>query len=186
MAHGLAAYYFGDNTAKNAGRLTMNPVPHIDIVGSILLPMISVVSLGGAIIGWAKPVPYNPYNLRRPKLGEVVVSAAGVVTNFILAIIFALAHNILVSKGFSGSPLTTLLEVGVLMNLSLGFFNLLPLPPFDGMRILTSIFPKYGRKLSRYVDSQGIVFMLVSLFIAFQLWGFLFKHVVFISDILLK
>jgi Zn-dependent protease len=177
VAHGQMADLFGDKTARNAGRLTMNPIPHIDIFGSILLPVLSFVSFSGLLIGWAKPVPYNPYNLKNQKWGEPMVAAAGVLANFSLAILFALAIRVLVLQGMGASPIVALLAMAVLINLSLGFFNLLPLPPFDGLRILVSLAPRTGRKLLHYIDRNGLVFSLVSIFIAIWIWGFVFPYV---------
>src|SRR3989304_8550767 len=87
IAHGATAYLFGDPTAKNQGRLTLNPLKHIDIFGSIVLPFLLYITSAGFLIGWAKPVPYNPYNLRNRRLGEFCVSIAGITTNFIIAVI---------------------------------------------------------------------------------------------------
>jgi Zn-dependent protease len=184
VAHGQMADFFGDMTARNAGRLTMNPIPHIDMFGSILLPVLSFVSFSGLLIGWAKPVPYNPYNLRNQKWGEPLVAAAGVLANFALAIVFALAARILISQGLSGNPVITLLSMAVLINLSLGFFNLLPLPPFDGLRIITSLFPRFGRRMLAFIDSNGIAFSLISLFIAVWLWDYIFPFVRSLAELL--
>jgi Zn-dependent protease len=184
VAHGAMADFFGDKTARHAGRLTMNPLPHIDPLGSVLLPVLSAFSFGGLIIGWAKPVPYNPYNLRYQRLGETLVAAAGVITNFLLAVIFGITYQILISQGLLGNPVLDLLQVAVLINLSLGFFNLLPLPPFDGLRIITSLFPASGRKISNFFDRNGIVFMIISLFVAIQVWQYLYPYVKIIGNVL--
>lgn len=184
VAHGLMADYFGDKTARAAGRLTMSPMPHIDPIGSVLLPALSAFSFGGLIIGWAKPVPYNPYNLRPQRLGETMVASAGVLTNFLLAIIFGVVHQTLVAQGFGDSPVLDLLKAGVLVNLSLGFFNLLPLPPFDGLRIITSLFPTTGRKIANFFDKNGIIFMIISLFIAIQIWQYIYPYVKSIGNLL--
>ncbi len=184
VAHGAMADYFGDRTARMAGRLTMNPVPHIDPLGSVLLPMLSAFSFGGLIIGWAKPVPYNPYNLKPQRLGEVMVASAGVLTNFLLAIVFGITYQVLVSQGLSGSPTLEILQVAVLINLSLGFFNLLPLPPFDGLRIITSLFPSAGRKIANFFDRNGLIFMVISLFLAIQIWQYVYPYVKMMGNIL--
>ncbi len=183
VAHGLMADFFGDRTARHAGRLTMNPIPHIDPLGSVILPLLSAFSFGGLIIGWAKPVPYNPYNLRSQRIGEAFVAAAGVLANFSLALIFGLAHRLMSLQGLSGSPVLGLLEIAVLINLSLGFFNLLPLPPFDGLRIVTSLMPRMGRKISNFFDRNGLIFMIISLFAAIQIWQYLFPYVKMIGNI---
>ena len=137
VAHGYAADKLGDPTARYAGRLTLNPIPHIDMLGSIILPIISILSPGGFLFGWAKPVPYNPYNLTRaPHWGETIVAAAGPATNFALALIFALLVR------FSGEPtFASICFIGVIANLWLGFLNLIPIPPLDGSKILSGILP---------------------------------------------
>ena len=101
IAHGAVAYYFGDPTAKNQGRLTLNPLKHIDMFGSIFLPLILYITNSGFLFGWAKPVPYNPYNLRNRRLGEFCVSIAGIVTNFLIAIAFAIFIRFALVWGFS-------------------------------------------------------------------------------------
>jgi Zn-dependent protease len=182
VAHGQMADLFGDRTARNAGRLTMNPLPHIDLLGSIMLPVLSFISFSGLLIGWAKPVPYNPYNLKNQKWGEPLVAAAGVLANFALACFFAIVCKILIFQGFGGTPIVSLLAVTVLINISLGLFNLLPLPPFDGLRIIVSLFPRFGRKVLAYVDRSGIAFTLISLVIAIFLWSFIFPYVEMLAE----
>lgn len=138
VAHGYAAEKLGDPTARLAGRLTLNPIPHIDILGSIIVPLISVLSPGGFLFGWAKPVPYNPYNLTRsPRWGEFIVAAAGPGTNFLLAIIFALLTRVPFDPSFQ-----VICFMGVLVNLWLGILNLVPVPPLDGSKILSGILPR--------------------------------------------
>lgn len=137
IAHGYAAEKLGDPTARYAGRLTLNPIPHIDILGSIILPLISILAPGGFIFGWAKPVPYNPYNLTRsPKWGETIVAAAGPATNFALALIFAVLIRMYPDPTFA-----SICFMGVMANLWLGFLNLIPIPPLDGSKILSGILP---------------------------------------------
>ncbi len=137
VAHGYAADKLGDPTARYAGRLTLNPIPHIDILGSIILPIISVLSPGGFLFGWAKPVPYNPYNLvRAPRWGEFIVAAAGPGTNFALAVVFAVLARV------AGDPtFAAICFIGVLVNLWLGFLNLIPIPPLDGSKVLERLLP---------------------------------------------
>lgn len=138
VAHGWAADNLGDPTARYAGRLTLNPIPHIDFLGSIVLPIISSLSPGGFLFGWAKPVPYNPYNLTRtPHWGETIVAAAGPLMNFILAIIFAILPRFWVNPTFA-----EICFIGILVNLWLGILNLIPVPPLDGSKVLSGILPK--------------------------------------------
>ena len=169
VAHGYAADKLGDPTARYAGRLTLNPIPHIDILGSIILPIISSLSPGGFLFGWAKPVPYNPYNLvKAPRWGEFIVAAAGPGTNFALAIVFAVLVRV------SGDPtFGSICFIGVLVNLWLGILNLIPIPPLDGSKVLSGILPDslasaYGEWRTRMEFNPflgfGIVILLIILF----------------------
>ncbi len=138
VAHGYAADKLGDPTARYAGRLTLNPIPHIDFLGSIILPIISVLSPGGFLFGWAKPVPYNPYNLTRaPRWGETIVAAAGPGTNFALVIVFAILLRL-----FGDPTFDSICFIGILVNLWLGILNLIPVPPLDGSKVLSGILPR--------------------------------------------
>ena len=139
VAHGYAAFSLGDPTAKLAGRLTLNPIKHIDPIGSIALPALLVFTHSPFLFGWAKPVPYNPYNLKNQRWGEAIVAIAGVATNLLLAVIFALLAryafaNDMASFGALASTIT-------LVNLYLGLFNLLPIPPLDGYTVLRGLLP---------------------------------------------
>ena len=139
IAHGYAANALGDPTAKLAGRLTLNPLPHIDPVGSILIPGLMVLTNAGMLFGWAKPVPYNPYNLKNQRWGEAIVGIAGVATNLLLAVIFALVSRASLAGGeevFSG-----LAALVCYVNLFLGLFNLIPFPPLDGFTVLRGLLP---------------------------------------------
>jgi Zn-dependent protease len=139
VAHGYVALWFGDRTAQRAGRLTLNPVPHIDLFGSILLPGILVLTNAGIYFGWAKPVPYNPANLTKGRWSEAAVASAGILVNIAVAVIFAaLAAAALVSGNESFAQGALLVAQ---VNLSLGIFNLLPLPPFDGFKVFKSLAP---------------------------------------------
>lgn len=140
VAHGAVAYYFGDPTAKNDGRLTLNPIKHIDIFGSIVLPGILALSGSGFVVGWAKPVPYNPYNLKNRRIGELCVSVAGVAVNFLLALFFGLVLRFGLSLGLTISAYEIVTYI-VIINLSLMVFNLIPIPPLDGSKILRNLLP---------------------------------------------
>lgn len=138
VAHGYAADKLGDKTARYAGRLTLNPIPHIDMLGSIIVPFISVLAPGGFIFGWAKPVPYNPYNFTKLReWGEFIVAAAGPGTNFALAVVFALLARLPLDPSFQ-----VICFAGVLVNLWLGFLNLIPVPPLDGSKVLSGLLPR--------------------------------------------
>jgi Zn-dependent protease len=138
IAHGYMANWLGDPTARLQGRLTLNPLKHIDPIGSILLPAILVITHSPMFIGYAKPVPYNPYNLRG-KYGETLVAAAGPATNIVLAIIFGLALRLF--GIYLNVPLFQAFEYIVLINIMLATFNLIPIPPLDGSKVLSGILP---------------------------------------------
>lgn len=140
FAHGYVAYLLGDETAYRHGRLTLNPVPHIDVIGSIIVPAISYMT-ASTFLGWAKPVPINLNNINH-KYGEVMVAAAGVVSNISLAFICGVAYKFLYLNGLMTEGLSKALFTVIGVNVSLAFFNLIPIPPFDGMAILQGFFPK--------------------------------------------
>lgn len=138
VAHGYVANALGDPTARLAGRLTLNPISHIDPVGSLLIPGVLLLSGTPFLIGWAKPVPYNPYNLRHGKWGEALVALAGPATNIAIAILFSL----LIRSNSIASPL--LLQVAVLAifaNIALASINMIPIPPLDGSKVLRALLP---------------------------------------------
>lgn len=167
VAHGWAANSLGDPTAKLAGRLTLNPVPHIDLWGTILIPAALILMNSRFFFGWAKPVPYNPYNLRNQRWGEAFVAIAGVATNLLLAVLFGFVARYAYAAG--SVVFGDLASVVVLVNLSLGIFNLLPFPPFDGYTFLRSIlsyksamaFREFEDRVMRGGFLTLIVFLLV-------------------------
>lgn len=132
VSHGLVAYWLGDPTAKYAGRLTLNPIKHIDLWGSVILPLLLIVSRSGVLFGWAKPVPVNYYNLRAGKYGPVLVAFAGPGTNFLLSAIF----GFLAGVSPSSTALPFLFFSIAITNAYLMIFNLIPIPPLDGSKIL--------------------------------------------------
>lgn len=141
-AHAFAAKHFGDHTAYLEGRMTLNPLKHIDVVGTIVVPLAAVL-LGGFIFGWAKPVPVRFGNLRRPKEDMLWVAAAGPASNFVMAIFWLLLMKLGLSGVLAGlaKPMVLMGQAGVLINLSLMVLNLLPLPPLDGGRMVVSLLP---------------------------------------------
>lgn len=140
LAHGYAAYIQGDRTAARAGRLTLNPLPHIDPIGSVVVPFIAFFSMG-TFFGWAKPVPYNPYNIQS-NLGVAFIASAGILTNLLLALIAGIAFKILLLQGLLTPELGKAIYTIISINVSLAFFNLIPIPPFDGMAIIEALFPR--------------------------------------------
>jgi Zn-dependent protease len=139
VAHGYAANALGDPTARLKGRLTLNPLPHLDLFGSVIIPGILVLTQAGILFGWAKPVPYNPYNLKNQRWGEAMVGVAGVATNLLIAILFAMVARF--AYGVGMGDFANLAEIVVLTNLSLGLFNLIPIPPLDGFTVLRGVLP---------------------------------------------
>lgn len=172
IAHGLMAYYFKDKTAYMAGRLTLNPIPHIDLIGSVIVPLASY-ALSGTLFGWAKPVPVNTSNLQG-KYAVAWVAAAGVLTNALLVLIAFAASVFLSSGGMLTPGLSQLLSAVLLINLSLTLFNLIPIPPFDGMAILEGLFPKLRIK-TRFIYNP--IYMIAAIFAASYLYGMIAPHV---------
>jgi Zn-dependent protease len=141
-AHGYVARHFGDNTAAALGRVTLNPIKHIDPVGTILMPLMLYFATHGAFLfGYAKPVPVNFGRLRHPKRDSVWVALAGPVSNFIQAILWAVVFTVLVGFGLNERFFLEMAKAGVLVNLVMWAFNLFPLPPLDGGRVLTGLLP---------------------------------------------
>ena len=177
VSHGYAASFLGDQTAKYQGRLTLNPLKHLDFVGSFLVPSVAYF-LGGFIFGWAKPVPYNPYNLKPGRWSEAVVAAAGPASNIALALIFGL----LLRAGVTTSPaFIQITSVIVFINILLAIFNLVPIPPLDGSKLLFAAFPDKLCQLRGFFEKYGLV--LVLLFIFF-LWQFIFPVIVLLFRLL--
>ena len=162
-AHGYAAKYFGDLTAERMGRISLNPLKHIDPFGTILLPALTVM-LGGILFGWAKPVPVNFGNLRNPKRDMLWVAAAGPASNFIMAIIWALVIKFSVSAQAFAEPMAMMGKAGVSINVVLMVLNLLPLPPLDGGRIAVSLLPNHLAQPFAKIERFGFFILIALLF----------------------
>ena len=172
-AHGYAAKYFGDNTAYMMGRVTLNPFPHIHLVGTILLPLLLYFSTSGALLfGFAKPVPVDFGNLRHPKRDMVWLALAGPASNLVLAIVWALLYVVYTDFGVSEKFFLAMCKAGVLSNVVMFAFNLFPLPPLDGGRIVVGLLPwKQAYQFSR-IEPYGfyIVMALVITGVVNHLW----------------
>lgn len=163
-AHGVTAYWLGDRTAKYAGRLTLNPLAHIDPFGTILLPILLIISRSPVIFGWAKPVPINYWGLRNPKKDILWVGLAGPLANIILAA----SLSLLLKMGLTVSTfITHLILQGILINLVLAVFNLMPIPPLDGSRILISILPANLTKQYAAIERYGFIILFILLYFRF-------------------
>lgn len=165
VSHGYVAYRLGDNTARSLGRLTLNPLKHLDIIGTLMVFLIG--------IGWAKPVPVDFNNLRNPKRDMIWVAAAGPVTNFSLAALSAILLRLIMSfeqavtpwalSGFL-EPISLMLGFSVYINLLLGLFNLIPVPPLDGGRVLVGILPYRQAAAYSRIEPYGMIIIIVLVF----------------------
>lgn len=171
VAHGVVAYQLGDPTAKYAGRLTLNPIKHLDLVGSIILPLFLVVMSkiagGGIIFGWAKPVPINPYNFKDQKYGSLKVAFAGPGSNLIVALFFGLILRFLPSSlAFPGLGL--IFSYIVYINILLAVFNLMPIPPLDGSHIFFSLLPRSAESVKIFLSQFGFIILIFIIFFFFE------------------
>jgi len=175
FAHGYSAYILGDDTARLRGRLTLNPIKHLDPFGSVILPLLLILTNSGFVIGWAKPVPYNPANVRKGRLGNIIVSFAGIAANLMIAILFSLLIRVAPMLGlptFDALAIHSFYKIStiiVMMNLVLALFNLIPIPPLDGSKILFSLIPTKYRFIENFLERWGIFLLLF--FIIF-LWNY--------------
>ena len=157
VSHGMMALAFGDKTAEYEGRLTLNPLKHIDMFGSILLPLLLFITKAGFMIGWAKPVPYNPYNLKNPKVAEPLVAFAGPLSNILVAVVFGLLVRFIPISSIQMANLILIFSYVVLINISLAIFNLIPIPPLDGSKILFSFIPSGRFVFSPSAARYGLI-----------------------------
>jgi len=168
-AHAWTAWKLGDDTAKNLGRVTLNPIPHIDPIGTVLFPFLQIFA-GALILGWAKPTPYNPANFRRDitmRKGHILVAAAGPASNLLLGLVFAVSLILLVRRGVIETDrdfLFNILVMGVGLNVMLAVFNFIPIPPLDGSKVASFGLPgDFGERYDRIVGPYGFLILMLLL-----------------------
>jgi Zn-dependent protease len=171
-AHAWAAEKSGDPTGRYLGRITLNPIPHIDIFGTVIFPLVAITT-GGLMFGWAKPVPFNPINLRDRRWGEIFIAMAGPLSNVMLVIIFMILFKVIFGAsiispdtlGDLAQPVGMMLETGIQLNIVLAVFNMLPIPPLDGSHVLRNLLPdSLAESYARIPEWMGFVvlFLLIS------------------------
>ena len=179
MAHGWMALKLGDPTARDLGRLTLNPIPHIDPIGSIIIPALSLFAAGTIFIAWAKPVPINPANFKHIRRDDILVSVVGPLSNLLVAALCAVFYGLVVT--FTGSVntmpegmerevaffLLKMFSFGITMNIFLAVFNLLPVPPLDGSHVVASLLPAGLAARYRQIGFAGIILILLIMRVPF-------------------
>lgn len=155
LAHAWAALALGDTTARSSGRMTLNPIAHIDIFGTVIIPVVLILTRFPVIFGWAKPIPVDPSNFVSPRKGMMLTSAAGPLANFLLAGIFSLLFKTMVIGGFLPRIVGAFLIYSIMINVVLGLFNLIPIPPLDGSNILAGFLPREVSALYMKTSKYG-------------------------------
>lgn len=166
LSHGYMADRLGDPTPRLQGRLTPNPLKHLDPVGSFIVPLLT--SLAGFTFGWAKPVEYNPYNIRNKRKGEFLIAAAGPVSNLGIALVFGTVIRFSMLGVAGVTPFIEICSYIVLINIVLAVFNLIPLPPLDGSKLLFSILPNQYGRVRMTLERYGPIFIIVAVFFLWQ------------------
>lgn len=180
VSHGYAANALGDATARYAGRLTLNPLKHLDPVGSFIVPAVTYM-IGGFIFGWAKPVPYNPYNLSNQKWGPAMVAVAGPASNISLAIIFGLLIRFAGDFGLLSPAFLQIMTLIVIINIILAVFNMIPIPPLDGSKVLFALLPYNWHHVQTSLERYGIFLLLIFIFF---FWGIVSPIITFLFNII--
>jgi len=169
VSHGAMALWLGDPTAKQQGRLTLNPISHLDLFGSFLVPLtLWVVSAGSFVFGWAKPVPYNPYNLKNQKTGPALVAVAGPLSNLLIAIVFGLIFKFIwpfVAFMANAELIQIVFTAIIIINIVIAVFNLIPIPPLDGSKILFAILPPSLDYIREVLEKHGFIVLIIFLIV---------------------
>ncbi len=170
VSHGFAAEELGDDTARRAGRLTLNPIKHLDPFGSVILPFLLSLVPGGVVFGWAKPVPFDPRRLKDPRKGSMLIALAGPLSNLALAGIFAIAVRLIVYfQVVELVPAIAFLKIIIVINIVLAVFNLVPIPPLDGSKILFFFLPRKTEGLQMLFERYGFIILLAFIFFGFEI-----------------
>ncbi len=183
VSHGYMAERLGDDTARKMGRLTLNPIKHLDPIGSVLVPVV-LASLGGIVFGWAKPVIYNPRNLKNPERDSAFIALAGPSSNIAIALLFGVLFRILAASNIvlaNTATITTLFFFIIQINIALAVFNLIPIPPLDGSKILFPLLPQSAERLRVFLERYGFLILLAFIFFGFD---FLFPIMEFLFRII--
>ncbi len=181
VSHGAVASHLGDQTARNAGRLTLNPLKHLDPIGTVILPLLLILTTGRGI-GWAKPVPINPYNFRDQKYGSLKVAIAGPGSNLLIALIFGLILRFTLPLGFAFPAIYDAISFIVYINILLAIFNLMPIFPLDGSHILFTFLPRSMKGVEIFLSRSGF-YILIFLIFFFQPF---FRFIMYLVDLVSK
>ncbi len=191
-AHAWTADKFGDPTGRYMGRVSLNPIPHIDIFGTIIFPLVCMLTPGAMMFGWAKPVPVNPLNMKDPKKGDIWVSLAGPLSNGILVVVFFLLAKFLFVRpivdpealGSLATPISKLIQTGLTLNVVLMVFNLIPIPPLDGSHVLRNVLSGGAADFYERVEAYGGILLLLLVFTGVT--GMIVRPVLGVVDLLLR
>ncbi|MAF79576.1 site-2 protease family protein [bacterium] len=170
VTHGFVADRLGDPTARLAGRLTLNPIKHLDPFGSVILPLLLAILPGSFIFGWAKPVPYNPYHLKNPERDAALIAIAGPLSNLLIAAIFGALVRISIVVNVPILAATyPLFAMIVWVNVILAVFNLVPLPPLDGSKVLFALLPRSAYQMRAFLERYGMILLVFFIFFGFRI-----------------